>query len=141
MQVLWATTTAEQQHASVTLMRRRHPDFEMNTLLARAGIHAMRRLIPYPSAEDRHTDQLRKKLDQIASKVPGRCGGRMMFMKELCEAMKDKASRSQKAVPRSVYQTITRKHGRRWAGLSAVHKARYEAMAEKWQGETSGVLA
>eukprot|EP00974_Lingulodinium_polyedra_P093740 9083064-Lingulodinium_polyedra.AAC.1 len=41
----WSTNTAEQQHASVSLVHRMHPSTELSTLL-RAGIHSMRRLIP-----------------------------------------------------------------------------------------------
>eukprot|EP00974_Lingulodinium_polyedra_P017244 1672015-Lingulodinium_polyedra.AAC.1 len=45
----WGTTVAEQQHASVSLIHRHHPDYYLNTLMIRAGLHSMRRLLPKAS--------------------------------------------------------------------------------------------
>eukprot|EP00974_Lingulodinium_polyedra_P008462 807650-Lingulodinium_polyedra.AAC.1 len=42
----WSTCSVEQAHASVQMIRRHHPDYELNTLLLRSGIHTMRKLVP-----------------------------------------------------------------------------------------------
>ena len=45
-EVGWSTASVEQAHASVTLVKRHHPDYDMPTLLIRAGLHTLRLLLP-----------------------------------------------------------------------------------------------
>eukprot|EP00974_Lingulodinium_polyedra_P082980 8036810-Lingulodinium_polyedra.AAC.2 len=42
----WSTTVTEQQHASVKLLQRHHPDWQLNSMLVRAGLHFLRRQLP-----------------------------------------------------------------------------------------------
>ena len=53
MDVPWATTSVEQQHASCSMVARHHPDFERQTLVLNAGIHTFNRLLPSLSKAER----------------------------------------------------------------------------------------
>ena len=54
-EVIWTSTVTEQQHASLALLRRFHPEYLVATLCARALVLQLRKLLP-------HDSELEKKL-------------------------------------------------------------------------------
>eukprot|EP00974_Lingulodinium_polyedra_P096110 9315106-Lingulodinium_polyedra.AAC.1 len=90
-EVNWATTTTEQQHASVTLMQRHHPDYDLDKLLVRAGLHTFRKLLPGLTPEEKELQKLEKQLDRLEARQPDKVSGRLMFFKNMAEGLKERA--------------------------------------------------
>lgn len=134
MEASWATTLTEQQHASVTLFKKHHPDMWLEGILARAGLHALRRLLP----EERRHDKLVKKLADKVEKLNNQGGsskavsGRMMFFKELAEKVKERAFRESKRASLSSYQSVLKAVSLRWPLLPPGRQQVYEEMAEDY---------
>ena len=68
----WCTTTTEQQHASVKMVQRHHPDYFLNQLVVRAALHSFRRLLPEPSPEQKLIARLGHKLGRLVRKQGAR---------------------------------------------------------------------
>eukprot|EP00974_Lingulodinium_polyedra_P026018 2512249-Lingulodinium_polyedra.AAC.1 len=95
MECPWGTTVTEQQHASVTLVHRHHPDYFLELLLTRAGLHALRRLMPQEDREAKAVRKLEQKPRQQSAKCPQKITGRMVYLKELVEHLQKKARHCQ----------------------------------------------
>ena len=54
LQVCWSTLTSDQQRALVSLLKRHHPDYELNTLLSRTQVYKnnISRMVVEPSQHD-----------------------------------------------------------------------------------------
>eukprot|EP00974_Lingulodinium_polyedra_P028845 2779684-Lingulodinium_polyedra.AAC.1 len=68
MECPWSTNTTEQQHASVTLIKRMHPDYSLHLVLLRAGVHALGRLCPGPDVDKRLVLKLEAQLEKVVAK-------------------------------------------------------------------------
>eukprot|EP00974_Lingulodinium_polyedra_P092321 8945643-Lingulodinium_polyedra.AAC.1 len=66
----WSTSTVEQARASVQMLRRRHPDYDLASVLFRAGVRVMRKLVAQVDKVARPARQLRRKLDRLVSRFP-----------------------------------------------------------------------
>eukprot|EP00974_Lingulodinium_polyedra_P130387 11213633-Lingulodinium_polyedra.AAC.1 len=131
--VSWTTNCTEQQHASVRMVRRHHPDFHLHQLLVRSGLHCLRRLLPEPTPEMKLVRKLRHKLDKESAKQSNRVTGRMMFFKEKVEEAKELAQKTGTPAPIGLYTSLMTQTNQRWPLLPAQMRARYEAMAQQWR--------
>eukprot|EP00974_Lingulodinium_polyedra_P015336 1485133-Lingulodinium_polyedra.AAC.1 len=84
----WSTTVTEQQHASVKQIQRHHPDYELNTLMVRSGLHSLRRLVPERTEQEKLQDRLELKVNQLLAKQHTKAHGRLIFLKEAIETAK-----------------------------------------------------
>jgi hypothetical protein len=126
----WGTDTVERQHASLTMMKRFHPDAGQETLVVRAGIHALRLLLPQPSPEDEREHRLRARLDKLASKQPQKHQGRQQLAKELVDlsALRRRFA-GNPGGSQGVQRTIFKKHSQTWESLPEAHKDSLHAAA------------
>ena len=132
MQCSWSTSTAEQLRASAALARRHHPDYQPESLVVRSFVHSLRGLLPGISPEARQWQKSMHGLQALQARQPERINGRHIFVKELAELAKTKASSS--ASPEAlqhIRRTIWRKHGQRWDAMSRERRAYYEEKAAK----------
>ena len=83
LQVSWCTASVEQAHASVTLVRRMHPDYELEKTLVRAGVHTARRLMPVLGRAARAVQMLQEKYAKALKHPAGQATGRHMYLQGL----------------------------------------------------------
>ena len=81
--VPWGAVTTEQQHASCSLMHKFHPEWQLATLLLKAFVHCLERLLPKQEVEDKQVEQLKTSLAKLCQKNPYKTGGRHIYLKEL----------------------------------------------------------
>lgn len=136
----WSTNTTEQQHASVSMVKRMHPDYVLTTVLLRAGVHALGRLAPRMDKEDRLVKNLKESLLNMDSKNPEKVSGRLMFFKQICQQVKEHYSLLGQVMPLSTYRRICMLHGRRWQALDPVEQAVFEVMAVQYKYDQEEAL-
>eukprot|EP00974_Lingulodinium_polyedra_P113320 10968824-Lingulodinium_polyedra.AAC.1 len=61
-----------------------HPDYELQMVCLRAGVHALGRLTPAPAREQRAVSRLEQVLDRMDSTHTRLVTGRHMVWKALC---------------------------------------------------------
>lgn len=128
----WTTTVTEQQHASVSLLHRHHPDFQLKMLVCRACIHSLRRIMPSQHKEERAVAKLEKKLQALDKDQPGQITGRMMFLKELCEGVHRRAVARGRSRSLAVYQMCMKRAMQEWALKTDRAKGYYEQLAKEY---------
>ena len=91
-EVPWSSLPAEQQHGSLAQVRRWHPEYGAETLLSRALLMQVCRLMPGPSKEERRIAVICRRLDRLEAANPGKATGRHEFLKGLIAAFARKKS-------------------------------------------------
>ena len=81
---------AEQQHASVALLHRWHPDYGVEQLLSQALLHQVVRLLPRPSKLDRQITRVIAKYHKTQANNPLRASGSHMLVQALVRVTKGK---------------------------------------------------
>ena len=66
----WSTMAVEQQHGTMALLRRYHPEYSAPTLLARTFLMHVRRLLPTVSQEERQLAALHRQLQKTLARNP-----------------------------------------------------------------------
>lgn len=72
----WSTRCAEQLHASLSLMKRYHPDGGQESLMVRAGIHSIRLLLPELSMLQKKEQRCCDRLSRLSRRQPEKIFGR-----------------------------------------------------------------
>jgi hypothetical protein len=88
-QLNWTTMVTEQQHGSLAALHRVHLDYSLQTLITRAHLLQLHRLLPKCSENEK---RLRALGDAIARQLRARLGqvqGRNLYIKVLCELLRD----------------------------------------------------
>lgn len=132
MECPWATSTVEQQHASLQLVHRQHPDYHMQTLLLRAGLHTLRRLLPTKSREEVLLESLTRKFQQCLQSKGKAVTGRMMYLKEWAKLLVNKREKEGRPVPLGSLQSIMKLHGKNWLKKTAAQQAFFEEQAQEF---------
>ncbi len=63
-EVPWGTNVVEEIHASGACVRKLHPEIAYEPLRIRAHVHALRRVLPTPSAEEKKEHRLQCRLGE-----------------------------------------------------------------------------
>ena len=84
----WSSLPAEQQHASVSLLHRWHPEYGVESLVCRSLMHQMVRILPQTSKVDKHISRVIKKLQRLSNKVPEKASGSHMLVQALVRVVK-----------------------------------------------------
>ena len=71
-EISWSSMVAEQQHGSLATLKRYHPEYQTETLVGRAQVMMLWRLLPKPSQEERTLFQIEQQLARLARKIPQR---------------------------------------------------------------------
>ena len=79
----WSSLTAEQQHGSLAMLHKWHPDYGVATLVGRSLALQATRLLPSATEDDRKLAKLQQRLRNLESAVPTRVGGSHMLTKSL----------------------------------------------------------
>ena len=106
----WSTKSVEEQHASVSLMSRHHPEYSEVMLQERATLHTLRKLMPKPSPEQQLVQKLEMQLQKLQRRRPGHIFARQAFCKALCDLAISKKG-SDPRFTADVTKVIFKKHG------------------------------
>ena len=86
----WTSMVCEQQHGSLAQLRRRHPEYSMDSLISRGLMHQTTRILQSSSADERKVALLTKKILKLENKVPTRAGPTNMIVKALMSVARSK---------------------------------------------------
>ena len=87
-QVGWTSLPCEQQHGSLAMLKRWHPEYTEATLIARGLMHQACRILPQESTEEKAIAAINRKISKICRAAPERAGGQHMLMKALISVAK-----------------------------------------------------
>ena len=73
----------EEIHAYGSCVRKFHPEIATEPLRNRAHVHALRRVLPTPSAEEKKEQRLQCRLANLEKRQPQKLGGRQALFQEL----------------------------------------------------------
>ena len=90
----WSSLPAEQQHASVSLLHRWHPEYGIESLVCRSLMHQVVRVLPQTSKLDRHISRVVKKLRVLSNKVPEKASGSHMLVQALVRVVRGRKDHS-----------------------------------------------
>lgn len=89
-QCSWSSLPAEQQHGSLSLLHRWHPEYGLDSLLSRAFLHQVVRLIPRESDLEKKIGRTMAKLSKIQRSNPDKVSGSHMLVAALVRVMKQR---------------------------------------------------
>ena len=89
-EVGWTSLPAEQQHASLAMLHKWHPEYDMTTLISRSLLLQASKLLPAASKEEKLAAQLSAKLDFILRSHPDKVRGRQMLLGSMVRICSDK---------------------------------------------------
>jgi hypothetical protein len=72
----WGTASAEQQHASATIMKKFHPEYGMESLMLRSMLHSFRLLLPGATEAEKQLSAQLQKVQKLMAKRPQCISGR-----------------------------------------------------------------
>ena len=86
----WSSLPAEQQHGSLSLLHRWHPEYGLESLVSRALLHQAVRLIPRQSALDKKITKVMNKISKVERANPDKATGSHMLVAALVHVMKQR---------------------------------------------------
>lgn len=128
----WSSLPAEQQHGSLAVTRRWHPEYSQRTMLGRSLIIQACRLLGNVSKEEKQIATISKKMRALLSKNPDKAVGRQQFLAELCASLRRRREGGDERVkqsPREISQAIMGRHAVLWAARTLREKAIYRERA------------
>ncbi|CAK0850441.1 unnamed protein product [Prorocentrum cordatum] len=144
----WTSLPAEQQHASLAMLHKWHPEYGPDTLISRALLLQMTRLLPAATKLDREKEKVLRRMDAIMRAEPDRCSGKNMMVKcifAISKQKKDDGVPGYEASMKKLAQNCFTRQSVMWAGLSMRsqiewgHRAaqhindRKNLMSEEWE--------
>ena len=88
----WTSLPAEQQHGSLAVLHRWHPEYTLETLTTRSFILQLCRLMPSRSAGEKQLGEVMRRMRRILASDPARAGGRHEFFKHVFKMIHEKRS-------------------------------------------------
>ena len=79
----WSTLVVEQQHGSMALLSRHHPEYTAGTLQARTLVTHVRKLLPHVSKAEKQLATVQRHLEKTLRRNPSKADGRAMFVSQL----------------------------------------------------------
>lgn len=125
----WGTASAEQQHASATLIKKHHKEYNTETLRLRSLCHTLRLILPTISVEDKQIHKAQASLAKLSSKRPQNFGGRQLYLRDLMRVAKDWKKTKARELPGNVSAMVMKRHGKSWTKMSAKARQSYELQA------------
>lgn len=108
----WSSLVAEKQHGSLAVLRLWHPEYSSATLLGRALLLQVRRLLPSVSSDERQLARLQSRLQSVLSQMRSR-----------------NWEHSTREVPKDVRIHIFKGPAKLWAERSLEEQRMFEQMA------------
>ena len=137
-EISWSGMISEQQHASLAVLARFHPEYEKATLVARSTVLQLNRLMPKPTADEKALAKLENKLQQLLQQQPNRVGGRHMYMRSLFEAAEAKVWPLGR--PRDLYKRIFKGHASLFARKSLTERSSWASSADRFVSEREDAI-
>ena len=78
----------EQQHGSLAMLKRWHPEYTEATIIARGLMHQTCRILPQETTEEKIIAAINRKISKICKAVPDRVGGQHMLLKAFISVAK-----------------------------------------------------
>ena len=128
--VCWSSLPAEQLHGTAAGIRRHHPEYTVDTLMARANVMSTNQLMPKPSHDDVKIEQLQKKVAAIKRKCPNKAGGRQIYIKELHEVAREQLENSGQSRPPNFATRVMQGHAAAYARKSLKVRSFYDMRAK-----------
>ena len=91
-QCSWSSMPAEQQHGSLALLHRWHPEYGPESLVCRALLHSAVRLLPHESKVDKEVSRVLAKVAKLDKQNPAKASGSHMLVQALvhiCRGRRD----------------------------------------------------
>ena len=136
----WGTSITEQLHASASLFSRWHTEFGTESLVLRAGLRSMARLLPTETKLEREEKRLLAKMDALAKKNPNYLTGRQLFLKGLHDIAAAWESSTGRPLPHNLNQIVTMGHGKKWKEMSVQQRQDWERKAGFARGVSSDAI-
>jgi hypothetical protein len=129
-EIPWTTLPAEQQHGSMAIMRRWHPEVGAQTLASRAFLLQLRRLMPSMSREEKQVHVISKSLQALLRKQPEKAAGRQIYLADLYAHLRDRAwTHSTRDVPSNMRTLLFQSHAKSWARIALADRRDAELRA------------
>ena len=139
-EVHWTSTSVEQGHCSTSTLHRLLKQYGANMLCQRSMLHMLRLLMPCTDPEDKVALESARREAILKRQKPQYCGGRQVFVAELCQAFAEQEGRK---ASKEELVALFRQHASMFALLSKEDQQHYHVKAsirrseaeEKVQGE------
>jgi hypothetical protein len=119
----FTTTVTEQLHASASVVARYHPEYQLDTLLARSMCLAVAKMLQKPPTVERAMAKAKAKLNRLNKAIPEKSSGRQVFFGDLCKVAGDKYHDVNEL--KKVRKTLMKKHSKAFDEKSNGFKRRY----------------
>ena len=131
---LWGTVAAEQFHASAATLMRLHPEYGVETLMARALLLQINRLMHRAGDEEKSMLKLQKKLFHLQQKQPEQLRAHNLFVQDLHTTAKNYKWSEQRPKPKNLAKTILKK-------AVAAYKLQPLATKQKYNARTAVAIS
>ena len=133
-EVGWTSLPAEQQHASLAMLHKWHPEYEMKTLVARSLLLQAAKLLPSKTKEEKEAEKLVAKLDRVLRANPEKVRGRQMLvasMVAICSGKKDAGAAGYAASMDIIAKRCVSRHMTFWAQQSWAQQQEWHHLARR----------
>ena len=128
----WTTVPAEQQHASISSLKRHHPDYSWGMLACRSLLLQNNRLLHSASEREKRLDKITKRLQALCRKQPQNITGRQQLVADLFSHLRSNGwTHSTREVPRDMHKVIFRQHNSLWLRTRVADKEKLERAARQ----------
>ena len=132
-QCSWTSVLAEKLHSGVAVVKRHHPDLQLNSLLARSYLHLVRQMLGGPTEQEQALARWQKQWQRLQRHCPEKLGGRHVFLRDIMEraTATERRRLSGKKFDR---RRIVQHHGQEWHALSDEQRRVYSHRASVERG-------
>ena len=135
-EVPWGTKVVEEIHASGSCVRKFHPEIATEPLRIRAHVHALRRVLPTPSAEEKKEQRLLCRLANLEKRQPQKLGGRQALFQELMMIIA-KWKQEGRKVDAETTRAVMKNKELLWSRMSAIDRRHLDDLAVANAGATA----
>ena len=131
-EVPWSTLPAEQQHSSLALLHKWHPEYGPDMLLSRALMLQMCRLLPAASKIEKKREAVLRRLDYILRATPDRVCGNTMMLKSMIALARGRLGEGRngnEVSVRKVSLVCFNRQAAMWAGMGIRQQAEWQQRA------------
>ena len=136
--ISWSSLTVEQQHGTLASLHRHHPEYQYETLVTRALVLQVRKLLPSESAAEKQLRLVDRALQKASARNPDKAHGRQALVSSLFEHLRSRSwTHSTRVVPEDITTRIFKNHSRIWDNCSLTVKRDFHHIAalrahDKW---------
>jgi hypothetical protein len=113
-----------------------HPDYSLDTLLARSQILSIAKLLPKPTLKQKKVRSIRMALKKVSKKNPDKAGARQQYFGDLCKVAAWKYDPSRlPAIRKTVMKTHSQAFMQHPASIRAAYRRRAQAKASQKKNE------